>query len=297
MFNIFRKKKLVMEVAPSQWRLMWERLRKNRVCMVVIALLCVIAFCAVFADVIANYNTKALAQNVQERMQGPSAAHWFGTDAQGRDLFARIIHGARYSLIFGVVCTALSLCGGCLLGATAAYFGGKVDAVIVRIVDAMMSVPYMLLALSLVAALGTGLKSMIIAIVVANVPSYTRMIRAVVLTVVRQDYIEAARSAGTRDLTIIFRHVLPNAIGPIVVNATMSVAGLIMSAASLSFIGMGIQPPTPEWGNMLSEAITWMRQAPHVVIVPGVAIVITALCFNLLGDGLTDALDPRNQRQ
>ena len=295
MFNRFRNKRVVTEAGPGQWALMWERLRRNKTAMVALVVLLIIIFCAIFADVIANYETKVLLQDASQRLQGPSLQHWFGTDAFGRDLFARTIHGARYSLIFGVVCTAISLCAGCILGSVAAYFGGVVDAVIVRVVDAMMSIPYTLLALSLVTALGTGLKSMIIAIVVANVPSFTRMIRSVVLTVVRQDYIEAARASGSSDIAIIFTHVLPNAIGPIVVNATMSVAGLIMSAAGLSFIGMGIQPPAPEWGNMLNEAISWMRQAPHVVIVPGVAIIITALCFNLLGDGLTDALDPKHR--
>lgn len=295
MFNRFRNKRVVTEAGPGQWALMWERLRRNKTAMVALVVLLIIIFCAIFADVIANYETKVLLQDASQRLQGPSLQHWFGTDAFGRDLFARTIHGARYSLIFGVVCTAISLCAGCILGSVAAYFGGVVDAVIVRVVDAMMSIPYTLLALSLVTALGTGLKSMIIAIVVANVPSFTRMIRSVVLTVVRQDYIEAARASGSSDIAIIFTHMLPNAIGPIVVNATMSVAGLIMSAAGLSFIGMGIQPPAPEWGNMLNEAISWMRQAPHVVIVPGVAIIITALCFNLLGDGLTDALDPKHR--
>ena len=295
MFNRFRNKRVVTEAGPGQWALMWERLRRNKTAMVALVVLLIIIFCAIFADVIANYETKVLLQDASQRLQGPSLQHWFGTDAFGRDLFARTIHGARYSLIFGVVCTAISLCAGCILGSVAAYFGGVVDAVIVRVVDAMMSIPYTLLALSLVTALGTGLKSMIIAIVVANVPSFTRMIRSVVLTVVRQDYIEAARASGSSDIAIIFTHVLPNAIGPIVVNATMSVAGLIMSAAGLSFIGMGIQPPAPEWGNMLNEAISWMRQAPHVVSVPGVAIIITALCFNLLGDGLTDALDPKHR--
>ena len=295
MFNRFRNKRVVTEAGPGQWALMWGRLRRNKTAMVALVVLLIIIFCAIFADVIANYETKVLLQDASQRLQGPSLQHWFGTDAFGRDLFARTIHGARYSLIFGVVCTAISLCAGCILGSVAAYFGGVVDAVIVRVVDAMMSIPYTLLALSLVTALGTGLKSMIIAIVVANVPSFTRMIRSVVLTVVRQDYIEAARASGSSDIAIIFTHVLPNAIGPIVVNATMSVAGLIMSAAGLSFIGMGIQPPAPEWGNMLNEAISWMRQAPHVVIVPGVAIIITALCFNLLGDGLTDALDPKHR--
>ncbi len=286
------KKKQIKQVPAGQWREAWERLRRNKVSMAALVFLTVIILLAVFADLVVDYET-VITINPNERMLGPSAQHWFGTDHMGRDLFGRVIHGARYSLVFGVACTALSLFGGCVLGASAAYFGGKVDMWICRVVDALMCIPYMLLALSLVAAMGSGFKSMTIAIVVASVPSFTRMIRSVVLTVVRQDYIEAARSCGAKDATIIFCHVLPNAIGPIIVNAMMNVAGLIMSAAGLSFIGMGIQPPDPEWGNMLSEATSWMRQSPHMIIFPGLAIVLTALCFNLLGDGLTEALDPR----
>lgn len=250
---------------------------------------------AIFADFIADYELQALGQNASIRLMGPSLEHWFGTDSMGRDLFARVVHGARYSLIFGLVCTLLALLGGSTFGATAAYFGGKIDSVICRIMDTFMCIPFMLLALCLVSAMGTGIQSMTIAIVVASVPSYTRMIRAIVLTIVRQDYIEAARSCGTKHFVIIFTHVLPNALGPIIVNATMGIAGLILSAASLSFIGMGIQPPNPEWGSMLSEAISNMRTAPHLVIFPGLAIVITALCFNLLGDGLADAFDPKQR--
>jgi peptide/nickel transport system permease protein len=297
MFSLFRRKKTVTKAEPGQSRLIWENLKQNRLSMIALFVLGIIIVLAVFADVIADYDTMVLGQNVKARSQAPSAEHVFGTDSMGRDLAARVLHGSRYTLIYGIGCTALSLVGGSLLGAIAAYYGGKVDALICRIVDALLCIPFILLALTLVAVLGTGLKSMIIAIVLANVPSYTRMIRSVVLTVVRQDYIEAARAAGTKDLKIIFLHVLPNAMGPIIVNATMSIAGLIMSAAGLSFIGMGIKPPAPEWGNMLAEGMKQMRQAPHVVLFPGIAIVITALMFNLLGDGLSDALDPKRRRQ
>ena len=291
MFNIFRNKKLVKNTNPTQGQLIWERFCKNKMSVLALVVLSVIILVAIFAD----YETRAIAQNVLERMQKPSAEHWFGTDNLGRDLFARVIHGARYSMIFGIVCTALALFWGCVFGATAAYFGGKIDAIICRIMDTFMCIPFMLLALSLVSALGSGLKSMTIAMVIASVPSFTRMIRSIVLTVVRQDYIEAARSCGSSHLSIIFTHVLPNAMGPIIVNATMNVAGLILSAAGLSFIGMGIQPPNPEWGYMLSEAMPYMRLAPHLVIFPGLAIIITALCFNLLGDGLADAFDPKRR--
>lgn len=291
-----KKKKEITLVEPGQWREAWYRLRQNKVSMVALFFLIVIILLAVFADLIVDYQT-IITLDPNQRLLAPSAEHWFGTDDMGRDLFGRVIHGARYSLVFGVVCTAVSLLGGSILGATAAYFGGKIDIWICRIMDALMCIPYTLLALSLVAAMGSGFRSMTIAIIVASVPSFTRMIRSVVLTVVQQDYIEAARSCGVKDATIIFCHVLPNAIGPIIVNAMMNVAGLIMSAAGLSFIGMGIQPPAPEWGNMLSEATKWMRQYPHMIIFPGLAIVLTALCFNLLGDGLTEALDPRQSEQ
>lgn len=295
MFNLFRNKKTVKNINPTQGRLIWERFCKNKLVVFALAVLSMIVFVAISADAIADYETKAIAQNVMERMQPPSAEHWFGTDNLGRDLFARVVHGARYSMIFGIVCTALSLFGGCVFGATAAYFGGKVDSIICRIMDTFMCIPFMLLALALVSALGSGLKSITLAIVIASIPSFTRMIRSIVLTVVRQDYIEAARSCGTSHFSIIFSHVLPNAMGPIIVNATMNVAGLILSAAGLSFIGMGIQPPNPEWGYMLSEAMSSMRQAPHQVVFPGMAIIITALCFNLLGDGLADAFDPKRR--
>ncbi|MCI7249440.1 MAG: ABC transporter permease [Clostridiales bacterium] len=295
MFNVFRNKKLVKNTNPTQGQLIWERFCQNKMSMCALGVLIIIIIIALFADVIADYESRAIAQNVLERMQPPSAEHWFGTDNLGRDLFARVIHGARYSMIFGIGCTALALFGGCVFGATAAYFGGKIDSIICRIMDTFMCIPFMLMALSLVSALGTGLKSMTIAMVVASVPSFTRMIRSIVLTVVRQDYIEAARSCGSSHVSIIFKHVLPNAMGPIIVNATMNIAGLILSAAGLSFIGMGIQPPNPEWGYMLSEAMPYMRRAPHLVIFPGLAIIITALCFNLLGDGLADAFDPKRR--
>ncbi len=265
MFNVFRNKKLVKNTNPTQGQLIWERFCQNKMSMCALGVLIIIIIIALFADVIADYESRAIAQNVLERMQPPSAEHWFGTDNLGRDLFARVIHGARYSMIFGIGCTALALFGGCVFGATAAYFGGKIDSIICRIMDTFMCIPFMLMALSLVSALGTGLKSMTIAMVVASVPSFTRMIRSIVLTVVRQDYIEAARSCGSSHVSIIFKHVLPNAMGPIIVNATMNIAGLILSAAGLSFIGMGIQPPNPEWGYMLSEAMPYMSSAPGYI--------------------------------
>lgn len=288
------KKKYVLNAAKqSQIADVWFRLKKNKAAMCGLVVIIIIALLAIFADVIADYETKVIAQYPAERYQTPSWEHIFGTDAYGRDIFARVIHGARYSLMFGIVCTAVSLVGGALIGASAAFFGGKVENIIMRILDTIACIPAMLLTLSLVSAFGAGLQSLMLAISIGSIPSFARVVRSVVLTVVRQDYIEAAKATGVGTFRTIVFHVFPNAIGIIIVDATMNIAGLIMSAASLSFIGMGIQPPAPEWGAMLSEAQSMMRLYPHTVLFPGMMIVITALSFNLLGDGLSEALDPR----
>ncbi len=270
----------------------WLRLCKNKVAMVglvIVELMFVVAIASFFLD----YDTQIVAQNPQIRLQGPSLEHLFGTDNFGRDMFLRTIYGARYSLSFGLVCTLIALTGGSLIGATTAFLGGRVDNFIMRILDAIMCIPGLLLSLSLVSALGTGLRSMMIAISISSIPGFARVVRSLVLSVAQMDYVEAAKACGVSTPRIIVYHVLPNAIGTILVNAAMGIAGLIMAAAGLSFIGMGIQPPTPEWGAMLSESTIFMRSYPHMVLVPGLAIVITALAFNLLGDGLAEALDPR----
>jgi peptide/nickel transport system permease protein len=277
----------------SQWVDVWFRLRKNKTAMLGLIVIVIVILLALFADVLADYETLVLEQHPEIRLQSPSWAHPFGTDQFGRDQFARIIHGARYSLSFGIICTVISLIGGGILGATSAFFGGKVDDIIMRALDAFMSLPGLLLALALVSALGPGLPNLMIAISISSIPPYARIVRSTVLTVVQMEYIEAAKACGVGTTRTILYHVLPNAMGTIIINATMNIAGLILAAAGLSYIGMGIQPPAPEWGAMLSESTTFMRLYPHLVIFPGLAILITALSFNLLGDGLTEALDPR----
>lgn len=288
-----KKKNLVYDTGASPAADIWYRFRKNKAAMFGLVVIIIIVILALCADLIADYDTEVIAQNAAEKHQTPSLKHPFGTDHLGRDLFARIVHGARYSLLFGVVCTVIALSIGGIIGAVSAFFGGRVDNIIMRILDAFMCIPSMLLSLAMVAAFEPGLRSIMIAITIASIPGYARIVRSTVLTVVRQEYIEAARAVGVGTARSIVFHVLPNAIGPIIVNAMMSISGLIMSAAGLSFIGMGIQPPAPEWGAMLSEAQNSMRPYPHTVLVPGLAIVITALSFNLLGDGLSEALDPR----
>ena len=276
----------------SQLPEIWRRYKKNKAAIVGLVILIFIILIAVFADVIVPYE-KCIEQVGAERLQGPSAAHWFGTDDLGRDLFARVIHGSRYSLLIGVSTSLMALAAGAILGASAGYFGGMVDNIICRITDVFMCVPPILLSLAVVAALGSNMKNLIIAITVSCIPGNIRLIRSVVLTVAEQDYVEAARSYGASHARIIFKYVLPNAMGPIIVNTTMAISDMILSAAGLSFIGMGIQPPSPEWGALLSNAQKYMFTSLYLLIFPGIFILLSSLSFNLVGDGLTDALDPK----
>lgn len=260
--------------------------------MLGLVILIVIVGMAVFADLIVPYS-KCVEQLGADKLQGPSLRHWFGTDELGRDLFARIVHGSRNSLMVGVTTSLLALLVGATLGASAAYFGGMVDNIIMRLIDIFTCIPPILLSLAVVAALGKTLRNLIIAMTISCIPGTVRLIRSVVITVAEQDYVEAARSYGTSNARIIFRYVLPNAMGPIIVNTTMMISDMILSAAGLSFIGMGIQPPRPEWGALLSNAQSYLFTAPYMLFFPGIFIILTSMAFNLVGDGLTDALDPK----
>ena len=275
----------------NQMKEIWRRFRKSKTAMLGLCLLIFVLCIAIFAAVITPYEN-AISQSAN-RLDGPSAAHIFGTDELGRDLFARIVHGSRYSLLIGVSTSILALVIGGLLGAIAAYYGGWVDNIIMRLTDVVMTVPPILLSLAVVAALGGSLRNLLIAITISCVPSMLRLVRSVVLGVVDEDYIEAARSYGASDMRIILKYVIPNALGPIIVTTTMNVANMILSAAGLSFLSLGVQPPAPEWGALLSDAKTYMFTAPHLLYIPGIFIVIAALSFNLAGDGLRDALDPK----
>lgn len=270
----------------------WSRLRRNVGAVIGIVILLIFFLGAIFANQICPAEL-VTTQNAAIRLQGPSAEHIFGTDAYGRDLFARVLYGSRISLTIGLFTAFFSLILGGILGAAAAYYGGQVDNIIMRIMDIFSAIPGTLLALAIVAALGASMMNLLIAITISSVPGFVRLIRSTVLTVVESDYVEAARACGTRDGRTILRHILPNAIGPIIVQTTTSISGMILQASGLSFIGMGVQPPTPEWGAMISEAREFMRQKPYLMIFPGVCIILAALSFNLIGDGLRDALDPR----
>ena len=270
----------------------WKLFRKNKAAMAGLVVLAVFVFFAVFADLIVPYE-KALAQNAQERLMAPCVQHWLGTDEFGRDMFARIIHGSRRSLSLGVGTTAVSLFFGGIIGACCGLYGSRFDSIVMRLCDILSSVPGLLFALAVVAALGSSMTNLLIAVTIVSLPGFIRIVRSVILSIVEQEYIMAARACDSSNFTIITRHILPNAMGPIIVQASMSVASMMLTAAGLSFIGMGVQPPTPEWGVMLSTARTYMSTAPYLLLFPGVAIALSALALNLVGDGLRDALDPR----
>lgn len=277
----------------SQWGEVWRRLKRNKMAIVGLIILVILFLLAIFADVIADYDNVVIKQNLAHRLQGPSAAHWLGTDEFGRDIFARLVHGTRVSLKVGIVAVGISIVIGGILGAVAGYYGGKLDNIIMRVMDIFLAVPSILLAIAIVSALGPSIVNLMLAISISSVPSYARIVRASVLSIRDQEFIEAARAIGASNMRIIFRHIIPNSLAPVIVQATLGVASAILSTAGLSFIGLGIQPPAPEWGSMLSGGRQYLRYAWWVTTFPGVAIMITILSLNLLGDGLRDALDPR----
>ncbi|MEA4963440.1 ABC transporter permease [Lutispora sp.] len=277
----------------SQIKEIWRRMKKNKLAMIGLAIFCILVAMSLSADLIADYQESAIKQNGSIRLQPPSWEHYFGTDQYGRDLLARMVHGSRVSLSIGFFTTGISLLIGGVLGAMTGYYGGIFDEIVMRLMDILLSIPSILLAIAIVSAMGPSLLNLLIAITISQIPGFTRIVRSTVLTVVGEDYIEAARACGSKDFRIITNDVLPNAIGPIIVQGTMSVAKMILLAAGLSFIGLGIQPPQPEWGYMLSEAREYMRDYPYLVVIPGIAIAISVFSINLIGDGLRDALDPR----
>ena len=277
----------------GQLSIIWRRLRRDRMAMLGLAILCVMIILALAADLIADYDTAVIGMNMRERLQTPSARHWFGTDGYGRDVFARIIHGSRLSLSLSIFAMAAAVAIGSLIGSVAGYYGGRVDNLLMRLMDILLAIPPMLMSISIVAALGHSMVNLMIALSLAYIPVFARVIRSSILSVKGQEFIEAAKACGTSDARIIWRHIIPNAIGPIIVQATLAMGSTILIISSLSFMGMGIQPPQPEWGTMLYEGRDLIRTSPYLVIIPGIAIALAVLSLNLLGDGLRDALDPR----
>ena len=268
-----------------------QRFCRNRLAVTGLVILIALIIVALFASVIAPYPYDL--QDTKIAKQGPTLAHLFGTDNYGRDVLSRCIYGSRISLTVGVVAVGVAIAAGGILGAVAAFYGGIIDDIIMRLLDIVYAVPAMLLGIAIAATLGASLQNMMIAIAVGNVPSYARVVRASVLTVKGNEYIEAARCVGASDKRIIFKHIIPNALAPIIVQATLGVAGAILACSTLSFLGLGIQPPTPEWGSMLSTARQFIRECPHMSIFPGLCIMVTVFALNVIGDGIRDAIDPR----
>ena len=271
----------------------WHHMSQNKGAMVGLAILIFLFFCAVGSELFLDYETDVIGRNVKEQFQTPSWEHPFGTDQLGRDILSRLLYGSRFSLSVGFVAVVIALALGVTLGSFAGYYGGRVEDIIMRGTDIFASVPAMLMAICIVSALGANTINLMISVGVTSVPSFVRITRASVLTVRNQEFVEAARAIGRSELAIIFVHVLPNGLSPVIVQTTMRIGSSIISASSLSFLGLGVPAPDPEWGTMLSDGRQYIRTAPHMTLFPGLAIMITVLAFNMLGDALRDALDPK----
>ncbi len=276
---------------PSQAKEIWRRFKKSKGAVIGLVMLVAIALVLIIGPFLIPYDL-ATTNNYDFMLAKPSAEHIFGCDGFGRDIFARVVYGGRTSIAIAVLATISSCVVGSMLGAVAGFFGGKVDALIMRSLDIFMSVPDILFTMAVVYALGANFVNLLVALTLAYFTNYVRLVRSQVLTLSESDYVEAARAGGSGSMRIIMSHIIPNAVGVIIVNTTLNVAKIILYESTLSFLGLGMPPPAPEWGAMLAEAREFLRNAPHMMIFPASAIVLTACSVNLVGDGLRDALDP-----
>ncbi len=268
-----------------------KRLIRNKSAMAGIIIVLLLALAAIFSPLFLPYDYTEI--NIFEAYQGPSSTHWFGTDDLGRDIFSRVIYGGRYSLRLGLMAVGISMTVGVILGSFAGYFGGMVDLLIMRLIDVQQSIPGMLLSIVVAAVLGTGFNNTVVALAIGGIPAYARLLRAQIMSVREKEYIEAAHAINCSNKRIVVKHLLPNTFSPLIVQATMQYANTLLAAAALSYIGLGVQPPEPEWGAMLSGARSFIRQYPYMLIFPGLFIMIVVVCLNMFGDGLRDALDPK----
>ena len=280
------------ERSRSLYRDAWRRLLSSWNGRVGLALIFITLVTGLGAPIVNPYDPTTDSNLVESRYP-PSLQHPFGTDRLGRDLFRRVVHGTRISLLIGFVVVFVAGAIGTVLGLMAGYFGNATDTVIMRLMDILLAFPGILLAIAIVAVRGAGILNTIIAVAVVGIPGYARVVRSMVLSLRERDYVDAARMIGVSNTRIMFMHILPNSLSPIIVQMTLGVGGAILFAAALGFLGLGVQPPAPEWGAMISDGIPFLRQSPHLVFFPGMAIMLTVLGFNLLGDGLRDALDPQ----
>lgn len=288
------KTPVVAAKKKSQFQEVWGRFKKNHLAVFGMILIAIMILLCVLSPIIAPYHYDE--QNYYETFQGPSLQHLCGTDNLGRDIFSRLLFGGRVSLSIGLISVGIGLLVGGTIGALAGYYGGKLDNFLMRLIDILMAIPSIVLAISICAALGPGLINTMIAVGISTIPNYARILRSSILSIKQQEYVEAARAIGASNERIITKHIVPNSMSGIIVQASMGVGRAIISAASMSFVGLGIQPPNPEWGAMLSAGRTYFRDQPHMVLFPGIAIFLAVLSMNLIGDGLRDALDPRLKR-
>lgn len=271
----------------------WRRLLKNKGAVVGMVFLAALVTVALLAPVIFDYETDVIGQNIRERLMHPNAKHWFGTDEVGRDLFARVLYGARYSLAIGTGAVLLGLCVGIITGSLAGFYGGIIDSILMRAIDIFYSIPNIMTAVVIVSVLGTSTVNLIIALAFSCASSFGRIVRAQVMTIRDQEYVESSYAMGLPTWKIILKHILPNCLSPIIVQVTLLIGSTIISASSLSFLGIGIPAPSPEWGALLSAGRSHIRDASYMCVIPGLAVMLTVLALNLLGDGLRDALDPK----
>ena len=279
------------EIKTSQISEVWRRLKRNRAATVGGMIVVLFVIIALLAPLISPYPPNE--GDLAKRLKPPTREHLLGTDALGRDLLSRVIYGARISLQIQVVAVMIALVIGTILGMVGGYYGGKFDHLIMRLMDILLAFPGIFLAISIIAVLGTGLTNLMLAAGIYSVPQFARIVRGSVLTLKEKEFIEAARAVGENDFNILFRYLLPNSIAPIIIQTTLRMATVLLTASGLSFLGLGVQPPTAEWGAMLSNARAYLITAPHVATVPGLAIMLVVMGFNLFGDGLRDSLDPR----
>lgn len=276
----------------GQFREVSRRLLRNKKAIAAMVVLALLLLMVIFADLISPLS-RGVELNPMARLLPPGKDYWFGTDALGRDMFTRIIHGSRVSLLMGFGATAIATVAGTLIGTAGAYLGGWVDNVIMRILDVWMAIPSLLITLAIIAGIGVGIPQMIFALAFGSIPGFARVLRAAALGVVNQEYIESAKALGANNRRIIGRYVVPNVISQVLIQATMNVSGIILLGATLSFLGLGAQPPTPEWGAMLNEGLSNYQYYPYLVTIPGIFLAITALAINVFGDALRDAFDPK----
>lgn len=275
----------------SQFMVVFRRFYMNKSAMLGMTIFFVLCLLAIFAPYLTPYRFDQM--NVREKFQSPSWQHWMGTDQVGRDLLTRILYGGRFSLSMGFISVGCSCIAGSILGALAGYYGGMFDNLLMRFLDIYQSIPSMLMTITISAAFGTGFDKTILALSIGGIPGFARMMRSTIMKVRSSEYLEAAEAIGCSQFRRIFRHAVPNSLAPVIVELTMGIAGSVLTLSSLSYIGLGVQPPNPEWGALLSAGKAYIRTYPHLVLFPGIVIGLTVLALNLAGDGLRDALDPK----